>query len=136
MCQHRFPDGLNASGGIDNRKTLGILRGKANDLERYIYLVGLQDLLFTRWLENHGDHRALPVIAPAGPSITYNREADGDDRLTVPIGLGVTKTVRFGKTPVKLRAEAHYSVVRPDSYGEVWNFRLQITPVIPSPFIK
>lgn len=41
-----------------------------------------------------------------------------------------------GELPTKLRAEVHYSVVRPDSYGEVWNIRLQITPVIPSPFIK
>jgi hypothetical protein len=72
----------------------------------------------------------------AGPSITYDWKADEDDRLTVPIGLGVTKTVRIGKVPTKLRAEVHYSVVRPDSYGEVWNIRLQITPVIPSPFIK
>ena len=72
----------------------------------------------------------------AGPSITYNHEAESGDRLTVPIGLGVTKTVRVGKLPVKLRAEAHYSVIRPDSYGEVWNFRLQFTPVIKSPFIK
>jgi len=72
----------------------------------------------------------------AGPSVTYNHEAEADDRLTVPIGLGVTKTVRFGKMPVKLRAEVHYSVIRPDSYGEVWNFRLQFTPVIKSPFIK
>jgi hypothetical protein len=38
--------------------------------------------------------------------------------------------------PVKLRAEVHYSVIRPDSYGEVWNIRLQFTPVIKSPFIK
>jgi len=72
----------------------------------------------------------------AGPSITYNHEAASDDRLTVPIGLGVTKTVRVGKLPMKLRAEVHYSVIRPDSYGEVWNFRLQVTPVIKSPFIK
>ena len=72
----------------------------------------------------------------AGPSITYDHEAESGDRLTVPIGLGVTKTVRVGKLPVKLRAEVHYSVIRPDSYGEVWNFRLQFTPVIKSPFIK
>lgn len=71
----------------------------------------------------------------AGPSITYNWEADESDRLTVPIGLGVTKTVRFGKIPTKLRAEIHYSVVRPDTFGEKWNIRLQITPVIKSPFI-
>ena len=74
--------------------------------------------------------------AGAGPSITYNHEAESGDRWTVPIGLGVTKTVRLGKVPVKLRAEVHYSVVRPDSYGEVWNIRLQVTPVIKSPFIK
>jgi hypothetical protein len=72
----------------------------------------------------------------AGPSITYNHVAESGDRLTVPIGLGVTKTVRVGKLPMKLRAEVHYSIVRPDSYGEVWNIRLQITPVIKSPFIK
>ncbi len=56
--------------------------------------------------------------------------------LTVPIGLGVTKTVRVGKTPMMLRAEVHYSVIRPDTYGDVWNIRLQVTPVIRSPFIK
>ena len=72
----------------------------------------------------------------AGPSITYDHEAESGDRLTVPVGLGVTKTVRVGKLPMKLRAEVHYSVVRPDSYGEVWNIRLQITPVIKSPFIN
>ncbi len=72
----------------------------------------------------------------AGPSITYDHEADSGDQWTVPIGLGVTKTVRWGKMPVKLRAEVHYSVVRPESYGDVWNIRLQITPVIKIPFIK
>jgi hypothetical protein len=72
----------------------------------------------------------------AGPSITYNHEAESGDRWTVPIGLGVTKTVRVGKLPMKLRAEVHYSVVRPDSYGDAWNIRLQVTPVIKSPFTK
>jgi hypothetical protein len=71
----------------------------------------------------------------AGPSITYDHEAESGERLTVPIGLGVTKTVRVGKVPTKLRAEVHYSVIRPDSYGEAWNIRLQITPVIKSPFM-
>lgn len=70
----------------------------------------------------------------AGPSITINWEADGDDRVTFPVGLGVTKTVRLGSMPVKLRAEVHYSIIRPESRGEVWNFRFQVTPVIKSPF--
>ncbi|MEH6593579.1 MAG: hypothetical protein V7746_25150 [Halioglobus sp.] len=69
-----------------------------------------------------------------GPTITYDWEADSDNALTFPIGLGITKTTRWGKTPVKLRAELHYSVIKPDDYGTEWNFRIQITPVINSPF--
>jgi hypothetical protein len=69
-----------------------------------------------------------------GPTITYDWEADSDNALTFPIGLGLTKTTRWGKTPVKLRAELHYSVIKPDDYGTEWNFRIQITPVINSPF--
>lgn len=69
-----------------------------------------------------------------GPTITYDWEADSDNALTFPIGLGITKTTRWGKTPVKLRAELHYSVIKPEDYGTEWNFRIQITPVINSPF--
>ena len=47
-------------------------------------------------------------------------------------GGSVTKTIRIGKMPAKLRAEVHYSVIRPELYGEEWNFRLQVTPVIPN----
>lgn len=70
----------------------------------------------------------------AGPSITVDWEANTNERLTIPVGIGVTKTVRFGDLPVKLRAEVHYSIVRPETFGESWNFRFQITPVIKSPF--
>ncbi len=35
------------------------------------HLVGLTDVLFSRWLESHGRFVPLPVIAPAGPSIEY-----------------------------------------------------------------
>ena len=69
-----------------------------------------------------------------GPTITYDWEADSDNALTFPIGLGLTKTTRWGRTPVKLRAEVHYSVVKPEDYGAEWNFRIQVTPVINNPF--
>lgn len=80
--------------------------------------------------------RSIPgaMSVGMGPTISVDWEADSDNRLTLPVGLGLTKTVRWGGTPVKLRAEAHYSIVAPDDYGSVWNFRLQITPVIKSPF--
>ena len=69
-----------------------------------------------------------------GPTISYDWEADSDNALTFPIGLGLTKTTRRGATPVKLRAEIHYSLVKPDDYVAEWNFRIQVTPVINSPF--
>ncbi len=69
-----------------------------------------------------------------GPTITYDWKADSDNALTFPVGLGLTKTTRWGGTPVKLRAEIHYSVVKPDEYGAEWNFRIQVTPVINNPF--
>lgn len=71
-----------------------------------------------------------------GPSIRIDWTKNIDEGLTIPIGLGFTKTVRMGKTPVKFRIEPQYSIVRPNDYGNVWNLRIQIAPVIKSPFLK
>jgi hypothetical protein len=60
--------------------------------------------------------------------------ADSDNQLTLPIGLGLTDMIRVGKVPVKIRFEVQYSIIKPDDYGEEWNFRVQIVPVIPNPF--
>lgn len=35
------------------------------------HLTGLTDVLFSRWLEGHGNFLPLPVIAPAGPAVEY-----------------------------------------------------------------
>ncbi|MHC4131912.1 MAG: hypothetical protein ACYSSP_01420 [Planctomycetota bacterium] len=69
-----------------------------------------------------------------GPTVVVDWKADSDNQLTLPVGLGLTKTVRWGKLPVKLRWEAHYSVITPDDYGSEWVLRFQFTPVIPNPF--
>jgi len=69
-----------------------------------------------------------------GPTVSIDWEAESGNQVTFPVGLGITRTSRWGKTPVKLRAEVHYSVIKPDDVGTTWNFRLQITPVITSPF--
>ena len=69
-----------------------------------------------------------------GPTVVVDWEAGSGNKLTLPIGLGITKTIRIGKVPVKMRFEPQYSVIRPDDFGTEWNFRIQITPVIPSPF--
>ena len=68
-----------------------------------------------------------------GPTISINWEQDAGNRVTLPIGLGFTKTVRWGKTPFKLRVEPQYSIIKPDNIGIEWNFRFQLTPVVSRP---
>jgi hypothetical protein len=48
------------------------------------------------------------------------------------IGLGVGKTIRIGKMPFQMSLEASYAVIHPDTFGERWNFRLILKPVVPS----
>ncbi len=66
------------------------------------------------------------------PNITYNRKASGPNAWTVPIGLGVQKTTKFGKLPVRFTLELQAMVIHPDDFGQRWNIRFAITPVIPS----
>jgi hypothetical protein len=68
------------------------------------------------------------------PIITADWEADSDDRWTVPIGLGVYKTSLFGKMPIKLGVETQWMPISPDIYGQEWNIRITIAPIIPSLF--
>jgi hypothetical protein len=70
----------------------------------------------------------------AGPTITVNWQADEDDRWNVPVGLGVSKMVRFGKLPVKFVLEGAYSVVKEDLLGADWSVQLKVVPVLPSFF--
>lgn len=69
----------------------------------------------------------------AAPNIIANWDQNSDDRWTVPIGLGISKTVQFGKVPVRFGVEAHYSVVQPDNIpSNEWDFRFYIIPAAPS----
>lgn len=69
-----------------------------------------------------------------GPTISIDWEADSGDKVTFPVGLGVTKTIRIGKTPWKMRLEPQYSIIKPDTLGADWNIRIQFAPVMKSPF--
>ncbi len=69
----------------------------------------------------------------AGPNIIANWEQDSDDRWTVPIGIGINRTFQFGKVPVRIGIEAHYSVIQPDDVPSAeWDFRFFIIPAAPS----
>lgn len=66
------------------------------------------------------------------PTISYNDKAPSGNRWNVPIGLFIGKTVRAGKLPVNIKVGGEYSVVSEDLFGQRFQFRFQITPVIPS----
>ena len=48
------------------------------------------------------------------PNITVNWNAPDGEKLTLPIGIGLNKTLFLGKLPVRLGAEYHYNIVHPD----------------------
>lgn len=70
----------------------------------------------------------------AGPTIEADWEADSSNTWTVPIGIGIEKTTKFGSTPWKFSLEAHYYVEQSDSFGPELLLIFQITPVIANPF--
>jgi len=43
----------------------------------------------------------------------------------------VGRVERIGKLPIKWQLAAQYMVVRPDEFGQKWNFQLTLTPVLP-----
>jgi hypothetical protein len=66
------------------------------------------------------------------PNILIDWKADGDNKLTLPVGLGVGKLFKIGGLPIKFILEGQYAVIHPDDFGQGWNIRLTITPVLPS----
>jgi hypothetical protein len=69
----------------------------------------------------------------AAPNIIANWEQDSDNAFTVPVGIGISKTVQFGKVPVRFGLEYHYSVIQPDDVaGADWNVRFYVIPAAPS----
>jgi len=71
-----------------------------------------------------------------GPNVSIDWNAESGNKVTLPIGLGITKTVKWGNTPWKLRLEPQYSIIKPDDYGTLWNIRIQVAPIINNPFLK
>lgn len=69
----------------------------------------------------------------AAPNIIVNWEEDGTNRFTIPVGLGMNRTVQFGKIPVRFGAELYYSVWQPNNIPSTeWNLRFYAIPAVPS----
>jgi len=70
----------------------------------------------------------------SNPVIKYDWEAASDNKLLLPIGGGVSKTLKFGRTPLKLGIEMQYYLATPDSLGPQWLLTVNATPFFKSPF--
>lgn len=66
----------------------------------------------------------------SSPVITYDWNADSDEALTLPVGLGVAKTTVIGGKPWKFQAQVQYFVEQPDAFGPDWLLKFTISPVV------
>jgi hypothetical protein len=64
-------------------------------------------------------------------NILADWNAPSEDVWTVPIGLALSKVVKFGRLPVKLQLGVQYMPVHPRISGQEWNVQVSITPVLP-----
>ena len=64
------------------------------------------------------------------PTVTANWKANGSDRWTVPLSLGIGQLVKFGNQQVNLQATAFYNVVKPADAAK-WTMELQVQFLFP-----
>ncbi|MDH3978822.1 MAG: hypothetical protein OEU86_09910 [Gammaproteobacteria bacterium] len=68
------------------------------------------------------------------PVYSYNHKADSDNKLTLPVALGVSKTAIINGRPWKFGVQYWYYVESPDLYGPNWQIRFTISPVVKLPW--
>lgn len=72
----------------------------------------------------------------SNPVITYDWAGDSGNKLNLPLGLGVAKTTRWGKMPLRLSAEVQKYVANTDRFSTDWQFRFTISPVLPNKYTR
>ncbi len=66
------------------------------------------------------------------PTIDADWKESGDDRWTVPVGLGVGKVFTIGRRPFSTSIQIFYSVVYPETKtAPRWTFRYSLGPLYP-----
>lgn len=68
------------------------------------------------------------------PLQSANYVSGQDIDFSVPLNLGVAKTVLLGNMPLKFTVQGQYFVTRPDLLGPSWGVFFQIVPVIKVPW--
>ena len=72
----------------------------------------------------------------SAPTISYNHEATSGNKLTLPLGIGIAKTMLIGERPWTFQFQYWNNVERPDIFGAEHTIRLSILPVISAPWNK
>lgn len=69
------------------------------------------------------------------PTYSYNHEApSGQEKWTLPVGAGLTKTMRIGKNPWRIGLQYWHFVKQSDVFGPDFQFRPSFGPVVPLPW--
>lgn len=66
----------------------------------------------------------------SNPVVTYDWHADSDEALTLPLGIGLSKTTAIDGRPWKFAVQLHYFAEQPDAFGPDWMLKFTITPVV------
>ena len=68
------------------------------------------------------------------PNIQIDWNADSDNRVSFPIGIGTIGMFRIGRLPIRWGVEAQYYPIKPSDVAPEWNFRVFVAPIILNPF--
>ncbi|TGD74874.1 hypothetical protein E4634_06690 [Mangrovimicrobium sediminis] len=69
------------------------------------------------------------------PTFSYNHEArNGDNKLSFPLGIGVSRTLLLGGRPWKFGVQYWHYVASPDDFGPDYQLRFNVSPVVALPW--
>jgi hypothetical protein len=68
------------------------------------------------------------------PNIQVDWTASGEDRFSIPVGLGTIGFFRVGKIPVRWGVVLQHYIHQPDLVGPEWNLKLFVSLVKDYPF--
>ena len=70
----------------------------------------------------------------AAPIVTFNKNSADNNKWSIPIGTGISRTTIAGTTAVKMGVQVWKYVKKPEAFGADWTVRLSIAPVIKLPW--
>jgi hypothetical protein len=70
----------------------------------------------------------------AAPAIVYNHDAASGNKLTLPLGIGISKTAVLAGRPWTFQFQYWNNVERPDAFAAEHTIRLSILPVVSAPW--